>query len=92
MGSLLSSDPATKIEIVPLEASNSLLIVAPTDEHEKIAALLSEIDVEPVKGFGDLQLAYFPLVNSDVTKLADVLNELLTTAQGGEEITAGSGC
>jgi len=80
-------DPATEIEIVPLEASNSLLIVAPTDEHKKIADLLAEIDVEPVQGFGDLQLVYFPLINSDATALAEVLNELLATAQTDEELT-----
>jgi len=78
-------DPATQITIMALDASNALYIVAPKTEHEKIAKLLSEIDVEPIAGYGDLKLVYFPLLNSDAAKLAEVLNQLFQTAEGAEE-------
>lgn len=77
----------TEITIVPLEASNSLMIVAPKMEHDKIRQLLGQIDVEPTPGFGDLKLAYFPLLNSNVNQLATVLNDLFATAEGAEAAT-----
>jgi len=78
-------DPANQITIMALDASNSLYIFAPKPEHEKIAKMLAEIDIEPVAGYGDLKLVYFPLINSQATKLAEVLNSLFQTAEGAEE-------
>ena len=80
-------DPANQINITANDASNSLLVMAPKTEHEKIRKLIAEIDMEPVKGFGDLKLAYFPLVNSDVGKLAEVLNDLFASATAAEDVT-----
>lgn len=79
-------DPATQITIMALDASNALYVIAPETEHEKISKLISEIDIEPVAGYGDLKLAYFPLLNSEATKLADVLNDLFQTAEGQQEV------
>ncbi|HRX86215.1 MAG TPA: secretin N-terminal domain-containing protein, partial [Phycisphaerae bacterium] len=79
-------DPANQITVMALDASNSLYVIAPETEHEKIAKLIEEIDIEPVEGYGDLKLAYFPLINSKADKLADVLNDLFQTAQGQEEL------
>jgi type II secretory pathway component GspD/PulD (secretin) len=80
-------DPANQIIIRAIDASNSLLVLAPKAEHEKIGQLIREIDVEPVKGYGDLKLVYFPLLNSEAAKLADVLNELFQTAEAADEVT-----
>lgn len=80
-------DPASEINITAIDASNSLLVMAPKTEHEKIRQLIAEVDIAPVQGFGDLQLVYFPLVNSDVTKLSEVLNDLLTSAESAEDVT-----
>jgi len=79
-------DPANQITVMALDASNSLYVIAPETEHEKIAKLIEEIDIEPVEGYGDLKLAYFPLINSKADKMADVLNDLFQTAQGQEEL------
>ncbi len=75
-------EPGTEIQVFPVDASNSLIVIGPVDEREKIQALIDEIDVEPVEGFGDLRLAYFPLLNSEATKMAEVLNDLLSTPEG----------
>jgi len=82
----IGEDRANQITIEPVPASNSLLIIAPTAEREKIGQLIREIDVEAEQGFGDLKLAFFPLLNSDAGALAEVLNELLTAADGAEAV------
>ena len=81
---LQGEDRATQITITPLEAANALFIIAPEPEHEKIRKLISQIDIEPAEGFGDLKLAYFPLLNSKADTLAGVLNDLFATAEGAE--------
>ena len=78
------ADPQNQIKITPIDASNSLFVLAPMAEHEKIRQLISQIDVEPKAGFGDLKLAYFPLLNSEASSMADVLNDLFSTTEGAE--------
>lgn len=80
-------DATNEIVVVPLPASNSLFVIAPKTTHEKIRTLIEEIDVEPEQGFGDLKLAYFPLLHSEAVKLADVLNELFAAADTKEDLT-----
>ena len=80
-------EAAQEIKVFPVAVSNSVVVLAPTAEYDKIKELINEIDAEPVEGFGELRLAYYPLLNSDAKKLADTLNELLTTEQGKKEAT-----
>ncbi len=79
-------DPASKITITPLDASNSLFVIAPKTEHEKIRELINRLDVEPMKGFGDLTLVHFPLLNSKATGMVDVLDSLLKTADTSDAV------
>ncbi len=79
-------DPASQITITPLDASNSLFVIAPLTEHEKIRELINRLDVEPMKGFGDLTLVHFPLLNSKATGMVDVLDSLLKTADTSDAV------
>ncbi len=79
------AEAAQEIKVFPISASNTLVVLAPVAERDKIQELVNTIDVEPAEGFGDLKLAYFPLLNSQASELADVLNELFETAETDEE-------
>ncbi len=79
-------DPASKITITPLDASNSLFVIAPKTEHDKIQELINRLDVEPMKGFGDLTLVHFPLLNSKAAGMVDVLDSLLKTAETSDTL------
>ncbi len=79
-------DPGSKITITPLDASNSLFVIAPKTEHEKIQELINRLDVEPMKGFGDLTLVHFPLLNSKAAGMVDVLDSLLKTADTSDAV------
>ncbi|NOX58286.1 MAG: hypothetical protein GXP29_05430 [Planctomycetes bacterium] len=80
-------DPASKITITPLDASNALFVIAPETEHGKIQELINRLDVEPMKGFGDLTLVHFPLINSKAQGMVDVLDSLLKTAGSSDVLT-----
>ena len=69
----------SKIQIIPNNANNTVMVIAPTTEREKIQALIDEIDVEPVKGWGEVKLTIFPLIHSKAAELSEVINNLLTS-------------
>jgi type II secretion system protein D len=71
-----------EIQIIPNDANNSLLIIAPEKQREQLQRLISEIDVEPVPGWGEVKLTLYPLLHSEADKLADVITELLQAPQG----------
>lgn len=74
----------SNIQIIANNANNSVMILAPETEREKIQKLLNEIDVEPAKGFGEVKLTLFPLTHSKPSDLAKMITDLLTTPQGKE--------
>ncbi|MCH7884674.1 MAG: hypothetical protein IIC01_05425 [Planctomycetes bacterium] len=75
-----------EIQVIANNANNSLLVIAPEAERERIQKLLNQIDVEPVKGWGDVKLTLYPLLHSKASELADVVNELLTSQKDRENV------
>lgn len=73
-----------EIQIIANEANNSIMILAPETEREKLQQLLDELDVEPVKGWGEVKLVLFPLLHSKANELADVITDLLTSKKDRE--------
>ena len=73
-----------ELQIIANDANNSIMVIAPESERAKIEALLKEIDVEPVKGWGEVKLAIYSLLHSEADELSDTILELLETQQGRE--------
>jgi type II secretion system protein D len=78
--------PETEIQVIPNDANNSLIVIAPETDRETIEGLLAEIDVAPVKGWGEIKLTLFPLIHSEANNLADVIEELLAAKESREEV------
>lgn len=72
------------IQIIPNDASNTIMVLAPPADREKVQALLDGLDVEPVKGWGEVTLTLFPLIHSKAGELADTIEELLTSEEDTE--------
>ncbi|MGB2986165.1 MAG: secretin N-terminal domain-containing protein [Phycisphaerae bacterium] len=72
------------IQIIPNDASNTIMVLAPPSEREKVQALLNGLDVEPVKGWGEVKLTLFPLIHSKANELGDTIEELLKSEEGSE--------
>jgi type II secretion system protein D len=70
-----------EIQIIPNDANNSLLIIAPEKQREKLQQLIAELDVEPAPGWSERKLTLYPLLHSEADQLADVINELLETSR-----------
>lgn len=73
-----------EIQIIPNNANNSILVLAPTSERQKIQRLLNEIDVEPAKGWGEVKLVLFPLLHSKASEMQSLITELLQSSTGVE--------
>lgn len=71
-----------ELQIIPNDSNNSIMVLAPESERETIEKLLAEIDVEPAKGWGEVQLALYPLLHSEANELADTILQLLETQEG----------
>jgi general secretion pathway protein D len=72
-------------QIVILEATNSLLVNATTEQHAQIAMIIGYVDSEQRRGA--INYIVYPLENQDPNKLASILNKLITetvTEQGQE--------
>lgn len=67
----------TKIQFIPNNANNTIAVTARESEREKIQSLIDQIDVEPVKGYGEVKLTVFPLIHSKAKDLSDVIDKLL---------------
>ncbi|RME39334.1 MAG: hypothetical protein D6788_05680, partial [Planctomycetota bacterium] len=79
----------SEIQIIPNDANNTIMVLAAETEREKIQKLLKELDVEPVAGWGEVKLTFFPLLHSKANELADVITELLrnqTDREAAEEV------
>ena len=69
----------TKLQFIPNNSNNTITVTARETERDKIQSLLDNIDVEPVKGFGEVKLTVFPLMHSKAKELGDVITKLLTS-------------
>lgn len=78
------SGAAAEVQIVPNNANNSVLVIAPEEQRLKIQQLINEIDVEPVSGWSELKLTLYPLVHSNANDLAQTITDLLETQQDRE--------
>ncbi len=73
----------SKLQFIPNNANNTITVTARESEREKIQSLIDNIDVEPVKGFGEVKLTVFPLVHSKAKELGDVIEKLLKSQAAG---------
>lgn len=77
-----------KLQIIPNNANNTITVTAREAERETIQKLINQIDVEPVKGFGEVKLTIFPLIHSKADEMAGVIEELLASESGGSGAVA----
>ena len=78
----------SEIQIIANDANNTIMVLAAEAERAKIQQLLNELDVEPVAGWGEVKLTFYPLLHSKAKELADVITELLkneTDREAAEE-------
>jgi len=73
-----------KFQIIPNVANNTITVLAPESEREKIQKLIDAIDVEPVPGWGEAKLTFYPLLHSKAKELSDTITELLKTSKDRE--------
>lgn len=73
------------LQVIPNNANNTIMVVAPVSERERIQGLINQIDVEPVKGWGEIKLTLFPLLHSDAGALSDVITNLLASQEQQEQ-------
>lgn len=73
-----------ELQIVPNNANNSLMILAPETEREKLQKLIDQIDVAAVAGWGEVKLTLYPLLHSKATELAEVINNLFESQEQRE--------
>ena len=69
----------SEIQVIANDANNSIMVLAPESERDKIQRLLDELDVEPAKGFGEIKLTLFPLFHSKAGEMSKVITDLLAS-------------
>jgi len=77
-----ASGAKAEIQVIATPANNSLMVIAPESERERLQGLIDQLDVAPAKGWGETKLTLYPLLHSKATDLAEVINKLLTASQG----------
>lgn len=70
-------------QVIANTANNSIMVIAPESEREKLQALVDTLDVAPAKGWGEVKLTVFPLLHSKASELTEVITKLLA-AQGAQ--------
>ncbi len=76
----------SKLQIIPNNANNTIIVNAPEREKLKIQSILDSIDVEPSKGWGEIKLTVFPLLHSKPKEMADVIKQLLEQPKDKEKV------
>jgi len=69
---------AGQVRISADRSSNTLVVRASADDHEKIAKLITEMDTAPTDQFA---IRLIPLNNADATTVAQVLTRIFTSTQ-----------
>ncbi len=77
--------PKGEIQIIPNNANNTILVIAPESDRLTIQNFINTIDVEPAKGWGEVKLTVFPLLHSKPEEMSKVITDLLATEQGQQE-------
>ncbi|MFQ5413587.1 MAG: secretin N-terminal domain-containing protein [Phycisphaerae bacterium] len=83
------SEGDSGLQVRAINANNSVMVLAATDDREKIQMLIDRLDVEPDKAWGHVTLTVFPLLHSQASELADVLTGLIAredNADATEEV------
>ena len=71
-----STEPlAGEPQVIVLESTNSLLVNATAEQHERIASIISHIDQQIAKG--EIPYKIYPLENSSPAHLKDLLTQLI---------------
>jgi type II secretion system protein D len=79
---------AGQVRISADRSSNTLVVRASADDHEKIAKLITEMDTAPTDQFA---VRLIPLNNADATAVAQVLTRIFASTQtGGARGAAGA--
>ncbi len=74
--------PKGEIQIIPNNANNTILVIAPESDRKTIQTFIDTIDVEPAKGWGEVKLTVFPLLHSKPEEMSSVITDLLASQQG----------
>lgn len=77
-----------EVQVIPNNANNSVMVIAPESEREMLQKLIDEIDVSPAKGWGEVRLTVYPLLHSKASELAEVVNKLLAAPGGAKDKAA----
>lgn len=83
-----ASGAQAEIQVIPNNANNTIMVIAPESERERLQALIDSIDVEPVKGWGETKLTIYPLIHSKASELEGVITELLASDKTGDRQAA----
>lgn len=76
-------------QIIPNNNNNTIMVLAPKSEEEKIRKLVDQIDVEPSAERGSAtKLTLYPLMHSKATDLAGVIEKLLNTQNAADRNAA----
>ena len=78
------AEAGPEFNIVPYDDTGKITVFGPISERDKIQSILNEIDAEPKKGFGEVKLVLFPLLNNKAKDMAETLKELLAVAEKKE--------
>lgn len=78
-GQLIKSGSLQQVTITPNVRNNSLVVTAPAESMDLVAALIERLD-QPA---GQVQLKIFKIVNGDASSMIDTLRSLLPTQTGG---------
>jgi len=70
-------------QVVVIEATNSVLVNATSEQHAQIATIIAYVDSEPEEAA--INYKVYPLENQDPEELADVLNQLVLETTTKEE-------
>ena len=83
-----ASGAKAEIQVIPNNANNSIMVIAPESQRERLQSLIDSIDVEPVKGWGETKLTIYPLIHSKASELEGVITELLASDKTGDRKAA----
>jgi len=78
----------SEVQVIPNNANNSLMVIAPESEREMLQKLINELDVAPAKGWSEVKLTVFPLIHSKASELAEVINKLIAAQAGAKDKAA----
>jgi type II secretory pathway component GspD/PulD (secretin) len=70
-----TASPVEAPQVVVVEATNSLLVNATAEQHQKISEVLSHIDTETLESAMPFEI--YPLENQSPERMAEILNKII---------------